>query len=161
MMNLVDMHDRATRAESAATDFRGRGVSPRATLGTGEAWPAARHRHVPTHLKHTQVHRSKAAEARHYKHGSKHSKRYARLRQSKRHHVARATVVSSPVERLAASLPPGLAAVKRALELVRQHKAREATALATSFGDPVAQKLVEWALLRHAESEVRFERFWA
>ena len=128
-------------------------------LGTGEAWPAARHHHVPTHLKHTQVHRSKAAEARHYKHGSKHSKRYARLRQSKRHHVARATVVSSPVERLAASLPPGLAAVKRALELVRQHKAREATALATSFGDPVAQKLVEWALLRHAESEVRFERY--
>ena len=130
-------------------------------LGTGEAWPAARHHHVPTHLKHAQVHRSKAAEARHYKHGSKHSKRYARLRQSKRHHVARATVpsVSSPVERPAASLPPGLAAVKQALELVRLHKAREATALATSFGDPVAQKLVEWALLRHAESEAQFERY--
>ena len=31
VMNLVDMYDRATRAESAATDFRGRGVSPRAT----------------------------------------------------------------------------------------------------------------------------------
>ena len=132
-----------------------------AALGTDEAWPAARHHHVPTHLKHAQVHRSKAAEARHYKHGSKHSKRYARLRQSKRHHVARATVpsVSSPVERPAASLPPDLAAVKQALELVRQHKAREATALATSFGDPVAQKLVEWALLRHAESEARFERY--
>src|SRR4029077_103443 len=119
------------------------------------------HHHVPTHLKHAQVHRSKAAEARHYKHGSKHSKRYARLRQSKRHHVARATLpsVSSPVERPAASLPPDLAAVKQALELARQHKAREATALATSFGDPVAQKLVEWALLRHAESKVRFERY--
>ena len=132
-----------------------------AALGTDEAWPAARHHHAPTHLKHAQVHRSKAAEARHYKHGSKHSKRYARLRQSKRHHVARATVpsVSSPVERPAASLPPGLAAVKQALELVRLHKAREATALATSFGDPVAQKLVEWALLRHAESEARFERY--
>jgi soluble lytic murein transglycosylase len=25
--------------------------------------------------------------------------------------------------------------------------------------DPVAQKLVEWALLRHAESEARFERY--
>ena len=128
-------------------------------LGTGEAWPATRHHHVPTHLKHAQVHRSKAAEARHYKHGSKHSRRYVRLRQSKRHHVARATVVSSPVERLAASLPPGLAAVKQALDLVRLHKAREATALATSFGDPVAQKLLEWALLRHAESEARFERY--
>jgi soluble lytic murein transglycosylase len=28
-----------------------------------------------------------------------------------------------------------------------------------SFGDPVAQKLVEWALLRHAEGEARFERY--
>src|SRR3954470_6994462 len=83
------------------------------------------HHHAPTHLKHAQVHRSKAAAARHYKHVSKHSKRYARLRQSKRHHVARATVpsASSPVERSAASLPPGLAAVKQALELVRLHKA--------------------------------------
>ena len=92
-----------------------------AALGTDEAWPAAHHHHVPTHLKHAQVHRSKAAEARHYKHGSKHSKRYARLRQSKRHHVARATVprVSSPFERPAASLPPDLAAVKQALELVQ------------------------------------------
>ena len=132
-----------------------------AALGTDEAWPAAYHHHAPTYLKHAQVHRSKAAEARHYKHGAKHSKRYARLRQSKRHHVARATLpsVSSPVERPAASLTPDLAAVKQALELVRQHKAREATALARSLGDPVAQKLVEWALLRHAESEVRFERY--
>ena len=49
--------------------------------------------------------------------------------------------------------------MKQALELVRQHKAREATALARSFGDPVAQKLVEWALLRHSEGEARFERY--
>ena len=132
-----------------------------AALGTDEAWPAAHHHHASTHLKHAQVHRSKAAEARHYKHGSKHWKRYARLRRSKWHRVARATApsASSPVERPATSLPPGLAAVKQALELVRLHKAREATALVTSFDDPVAQKLVEWALLRHAGSEARFERY--
>ncbi len=114
-----------------------------------------------THLKHAQVHRGKPAEARHYKQGSKHSKRYARLRQSKRHHVATARLpsVSSSVERPTASLPSDLAAVKQALELVRQHKSREATALAKSFGDPIAQKLVEWALLRHAEGEARFERY--
>jgi soluble lytic murein transglycosylase-like protein len=136
-------------------------VSAVATLGTDETWAAARHHHAPSHLKHAQVHRSKAAEARHYKLGSKHAKRYARLRQSKRQHMAHAIVpsVSSPVERPPTSLPPDLAAVKRALELVRQSKTREATALATSIGDPVAQKLVEWALLRHAESEVGFERY--
>ena len=133
-----------------------------AVLGTEEAWPAAHHHHhVLTHLKHAQVHRGKAAEARHYKHGSKHSKRYARLRQRKRHHVATASLPSvfSPVARPADSLPPDLAAVKQALELVRHHKAREATALARSFGDPTAQKLVEWALLRHAEGEAQFERY--
>jgi soluble lytic murein transglycosylase-like protein len=132
-----------------------------AALGTEEAWPAAHHHHVLTHLKHAQVHRGKAAEARHSRHGSKHSKRYARLRQRKRHHVATASLPSvfSPVARPADSLPPDLAAVKQALELVRQHKAREATALARSFGDPVAQKLVEWALLRHSEGEARFERY--
>jgi soluble lytic murein transglycosylase-like protein len=136
-------------------------VSAVAALGTDEAWPAAHHRHVPSHLKHAQVHRSKAAEARHYKHRSKHGKPYARLRQSKRHHMARAIVprVSSPVEQPPASLPPDLAAVKQALELVRKSKTSEATALATSIGDPVAQKLIEWALLRHAESEVGFERY--
>jgi soluble lytic murein transglycosylase-like protein len=132
-----------------------------AALGTDEAWPAAHHRHLPSHLKHSQVHGSKAAEARHYKHGSKHGKRYVRLRQSKRHHMARAIVprVSSPVERPPASLAPDLAAVKHALELVRKSKTGEATALATSIGDPVARKLVEWALLRHAESEVGFEPY--
>jgi soluble lytic murein transglycosylase-like protein len=132
-----------------------------AALGTDEAWPAAHHHHAPSHLKHAQEHGSKAAESRHYKLGSKHAKRYARLHQSKRQHISRAIVpsVSSPVERPPILLPPDLAAVKQALELVRQHKAREATALATSFGDPVAQKLVEWALLRHAESEVGIERY--
>jgi soluble lytic murein transglycosylase-like protein len=132
-----------------------------AALGSDEAWPAPNHRHVPNHLKHAQVHRSKTAEARHYKHASNHSKRYARLRQSKRRRVARAIVpsVPSPDARPAPSLPPDLAAVKHALELVRQRKPSKATALAMSITDPVGQKLVEWALLRHAESEARFERY--
>jgi hypothetical protein len=46
------------------------------------------------------------------------------------------------------TLPPDLDAAKQAIALVRQRKSGEATALAASIGDPVAQKLVEWALLR-------------
>ena len=65
-----------------------------------------------------------------------------------------------PIER-PASLPPDLAAVKQAIELVRQRKPREATALATSISDQLMQKLVEWALLRQPESEVGFERYAA
>jgi hypothetical protein len=56
-----------------------------AALGTDEACLAAHHHPLPSQLKHGQAHRSNAAEARHYKHGSKYAKRYARLRQSKRH----------------------------------------------------------------------------
>ena len=132
-----------------------------AAFGTDEAWSAAHHHHAPTHLKHARAHRTKGAEAQHYKYVLKRSRKYARLRHSRRIRVAVANIrgTSSPAERPAASLAPNLAAVKQALELVRAHKAREATALATSFSDPVAQKLVEWALLRHAESEAAFQRY--
>ena len=134
-------------------------------FGTDEAWPAAHRHHVPTHLKHIKHAsvRSKAAEARHHKYGSKHPKRYARLRQSKRHHVARAIVpsVSPPSDRASSSLSPDLAALRQALELVRQHKLREATVLATTISDRVAQKLVEWELLHHAENEAGVERYAA
>jgi hypothetical protein len=41
--------------------------------------------------------------------------------------------VSSPVARPAASLPPDLAAVKQSLELVRQRRPSEATALVMSI----------------------------
>jgi hypothetical protein len=51
----------------------------------------------------------------------------------------------------AVPLSPALAAVKQANELVRQGKAQEATALAASIDDPVAAKLIEWALLRRAD----------
>jgi soluble lytic murein transglycosylase len=49
--------------------------------------------------------------------------------------------------------------VKHAIELVRQHKQGEATELERSVQDPVAQKLIEWALLRHSDSQAGFERY--
>jgi soluble lytic murein transglycosylase len=49
--------------------------------------------------------------------------------------------------------------VKQAIELVRQGRPSKATTLAISITDPVGQKLVEWALLRHAEGEARFDRY--
>ena len=123
-----------------------------AALGNADAFAAPRHKHVPAH-------QSKTAEAEHHKHGSTpDAKRSAAARQSERKRTAHAVVPSIPLpvaRPAAASLPPDLAATKQAIELVRQRKPSEATELATSIGDPVAQKLVEWALLRHPESEVR------
>ena len=61
----------------------------------------------------------------------------------------------------AAALPPDLAATKQAIELVRQHKLGEATALAASISDPLTEKLVEWVLLRRSDSQTRLERYAA
>ena len=60
-----------------------------------------------------------------------------------------------------ADLPPALLAVQQAIALVRQHKFDDATRLAASIDDPVAPKLVEWALLRQSESMAGFERYAA
>ena len=54
-----------------------------------------------------------------------------------------------------------LAAVMQANELVRQGKAQDATALVASIDDPVAAKLIEWALLRRADGAAGFERYVA
>ena len=129
-----------------------------AALGTADALAAPRHKRVPAHP-------SKAAEAERHNHGSaSDAKRSAAVRKSVRNRTARAAVPSIPLpiaRPTAASLPPDLAATKQAIELVRQGKPSEATLIATTIGDPVAQKLVEWTLLRNPESEVRLERYAA
>ena len=129
-----------------------------AALGTADALAAPRHKHVPAH-------RSKAAEAQRHKHGSaSDAKRSAAAQKSVRIRTARAVVPSIPLpiaRPAVASLPPDLAATNQAIELVRQGKASEATELAVSIGNPAAQKLVEWTLLRNPESEVRLERYTA
>jgi soluble lytic murein transglycosylase len=123
-----------------------------AILVTGDAFSAPRHNRVAAH-------RSESSGAKHHEHGSASNSHRGALKSDK-NRTAHASSVQLPRERpVAASLPPELAAVKQAIELVRQRKQSEATELARSIQDPVAQKLVEWALLRHADSEVGFERY--
>jgi soluble lytic murein transglycosylase len=69
-------------------------------------------------------------------------------------------VITQPAED-AAPLPPELVALKQATELVQQGKAKDATVLAASIGDPAAAKIVEWAQLRHADSGAGFDRYAA
>jgi soluble lytic murein transglycosylase len=59
------------------------------------------------------------------------------------------------------ALPPDLVAAKQAIELIRQGKLSDATRLEASIDDPVAQKLVEWVLLRHPDSAAGFDRYAA
>jgi peptidoglycan lytic transglycosylase len=60
-----------------------------------------------------------------------------------------------------ATLPIDFRAAKQAIDLVRRRNSTEATAVEQSIGDPVVQRLVEWALLRHADSEAGFDRYAA
>ena len=59
----------------------------------------------------------------------------------------------------ATPLSGDLAAVKQAIDLVREGKTREATAIEKSIGDPVAQKVVEWLILRHPSGDAGFARY--
>ncbi len=54
-----------------------------------------------------------------------------------------------------------LAVIKKAIDLARDGETEEATAAAKNIQDPAGQKLVEWYILRHAESQVRFARYAA
>src|SRR5262249_15110187 len=67
------------------------------------------------------------------------------------------TAASEPAVK---ALSPELDAAKQAIGLVRKGKSGEAMALATSTGEPVVRKLVEWMLLR-SENGAGFERYEA
>jgi soluble lytic murein transglycosylase len=133
-------------------------------LGTAGALAAAGHKQV-------SAHKTTTTKGKHPKHGSAPDKeRRAAQRRGGAHGVVRRIPLPRerpPTDRPvaadtpAAALPPDLAAAKQAIGLVRQHKSSEATALAASIGDPVAQKLVEWALLRRSDSGAGFERYAA
>jgi soluble lytic murein transglycosylase len=131
-----------------------------AALGTADAFSAPPDKHV-------RPDRKKAVAAEHHKRGSgPAAKPSAPARQSKRSRVAHPAAIPLPIDRPAADaavppLPPDLAAVKQAIELVHQGKAKDATALAASVGDPVGAKLVEWALLRPPNSQASFDRYAA
>jgi soluble lytic murein transglycosylase len=123
-----------------------------------DAVAAQSHKHVPAQP-------GKAVRAQHHKSGSApETKRRGAVRQGERKSVR---PVPLPIDRPAAAdaaavvLPPDLAATKQAIELGRQRRLGEATALAASIGDPSAQKLVEWALLRRPDSETGFGRYAA
>ncbi|HEV7983796.1 MAG TPA: lytic transglycosylase domain-containing protein [Xanthobacteraceae bacterium] len=112
----------------------------------------------PAEHRKSSSHHKKSADAEHHK-DAEHRKE-AEHHKGAEHHRR---VIAQPEDGdgAGAPLPPDLAAAKEANELVRQGKVKEATALAASIGDPVAAKLVEWALLRHSDSPAGFERYVA
>ncbi|MGN6747003.1 MAG: transglycosylase SLT domain-containing protein [Xanthobacteraceae bacterium] len=66
--------------------------------------------------------------------------------------AAAATTATSPLD---------LSAAKQALDLVRKNRQDEATTAAGSITDPLARKLVEWAILRSEDGSTDFWRYSA
>jgi peptidoglycan lytic transglycosylase len=115
------------------------------------------HKSYPGH-KEVGSSRNKVAKAEHHKHrGATKEKRSERAPGPR-------TILpsgSAGTAKLppAPNLTPDLAAVKQAIELLRQHKFSDATTLAASINDPVARKLIEWMLLRDSSSPADFDRY--
>jgi soluble lytic murein transglycosylase len=114
--------------------------------------------------RHKQTHNVKkahaAAGARHHRHAVVKKPRHAVRVAAARAKPAPPVGVSPP----AAAIPPlsgDLAALKNAIELARKGKPGEATAIEKTIGDPAAQKLVEWFILRHPDAEANFSRYAA
>ena len=116
------------------------------------------------HARHKQVQHAKKTDAT-TKAGHH---RNAALKKGKHAvHVAAArrkpapSVDKPPPAAPASPLSGDLAAVKQAIDLARKAKTGEATAIEKTIGDPAAQKLVEWFILRHQDGEAGFARYAA
>jgi len=103
-------------------------------------------------------HRHKAAKAENRKHPSPTEAKHSERAPGPRILVPRDPTSADDVTP-APLLSPDLAAVKQAIQLLKDHKFSEGAALAVSIDDPVAQKLVEWAYLRDSESPAGFDRY--
>jgi soluble lytic murein transglycosylase len=120
-------------------------------LGVADAASTPAQKHAPSH-------KSKAAKTEHHKLGSA-----PKVMRTERAAGPRIPLPNDqPTTGKLAPAPQlsrDLAATKQAIELVRQRKFSDATTVAASITDPVAQKLVEWALLRNADSTAGFDRY--
>jgi soluble lytic murein transglycosylase len=111
-----------------------------------------------------QIQHTKKADAAS---GTRHQRKSALKKGKHAEHVAAArhkpapSSDTSPQNAPASPLSGDLAVVKNAIELTRKGKTGEATAIEKSIGDPAAQKLVEWFILRHPDGEANFSRYAA
>ena len=123
------------------------------TPSCADASSTAGHQDVPPH-------RSAASKAKHHTQASapqaKRSDRVVGPRMLPAGEQSAAEKSTPPPQ-----LPPDLTATRQAIELMRQSKLKDATALAATIGDPVARKLVEWTLLPNSDSPAGFERYAA
>jgi peptidoglycan lytic transglycosylase len=113
-------------------------------------------------LAHKQVQHPKKADAAakggHQRNASLKRRAHAAHVAAARHRPASS---EKPAQPAAPQLSGDLAAVRQAIGLMRKAKTAEATAVEKTIGDPAAQKLVEWFILRHPDGAAGFARYGA
>jgi peptidoglycan lytic transglycosylase len=87
------------------------------------------------------------------------SKKGKHARAEAARHKSEPAAKASPETAAAPPLSGDLAAIKDAIDLVRKGKTADATAVEKTIGDPAAQKLVEWFILRHPVGAANFSRY--
>jgi soluble lytic murein transglycosylase len=107
-----------------------------------------------------QTHQAKKADAGRKHHAAHKKGKHAAQAAAARRKSAKSKDTSAPAA-TAAPLTGDLVAVRQAIDLARKAKTGEATAIGKTIGDPAAQKLVEWFILRHPDGEANFNRFAA
>jgi soluble lytic murein transglycosylase len=117
-------------------------------LAGGDAFSAPRHKQV-------MAQRGKAGKAERHKKPPVAEAKQVERAPGPRTILATDTIGTSPLPQLS----PDLAAVKQALQLVRQRKLGEATKLAASMEDPAARKLIAWAALRDPDNPAGFDDY--
>jgi soluble lytic murein transglycosylase len=127
--------------------------------GTSSGALAARHKPV-SHEKKTEA----AGDARHERKSSlkkASAKKEAALKKGRKERVADKRKNDKSDEEDAPRFTGDLAALKDAIDLSRQAKTSDATAAEQKITDPAAQKLAEWFILRHPDSQAPFSRYAA
>jgi len=124
---------------------------------SSDAAALARHKQVQ-HARKTDA----ASKASHQRHSvlKKKGRHAVHAAAATRRKPAPSIIVAAPTA-AASSLSGDLAVVKQAIDLVRKAKTGEATVIEKTIGDPAAQRLVEWFILRHPDSEAGFGRYAA
>ena len=110
--------------------------------------------------RHKQTHHAKKTDAGRKHHAAHKKGKHAAHAAAARRKSAKSTDASAPAA-TAVPLSGDLAVVRQAIDLARKGKTGEATAIGKTIGDPAAQRLVEWFILRHPDGEANFNRFAA
>jgi len=143
----------AALATSSSIALAASHKQPAPAKKTESAARLARKAAAPAEAKKVETKQTAAKKAEVKKAEAKKTKRTERV--AGKHHK-KAPADDKPAEKTEPQLTGDLAVLKDVIDLQRQGKTSDATDSEKKLVDPAAQKLAEWFILRHPNSEANF-----